>query len=82
MEVYRSLSLSQTHTAGLLCTSDQLVAEAATYATDEHNYALCGTRSRYPSNLSVSAYLHADRTATSITSKIQLLNGINGDVTV
>jgi hypothetical protein len=61
--------------------SDQLVAEANTYSKDEHIHALCGVRTRDSSYPAVSAYLLVHRTATSITNMIQLLNGINGDVT-
>jgi hypothetical protein len=33
VDVSRSLTIRSTHTVGLLCTSDQLVAQAATYTT-------------------------------------------------
>jgi len=46
-----------------------------------NTHAICGARTRDPSN-QAAADLRVDNTTTSIASMIQLLNGIvNGDIT-
>jgi hypothetical protein len=53
-EVSKSHTLRHTHPVGILWTSDQLVAEAATYTTQQTQetnfHALSGIRTRDPSN--------------------------------
>ena len=62
--IHAALLLRQTNTLGLLCTSDQLVAEAATYTTHTRHEYPCPQRDSNPrSQQSSGRYDHTYRGA-------------------
>ena len=68
---------THTHTRARARSSQRpLPTQLRTNTTDEHIHVLWGPRTRDRSSPAALAYLRVDRTATSTTSMIQLLNGI------
>jgi hypothetical protein len=66
VEVSRSHTIRHTHPIGLLLTSDQLIAEVATYTTQNKHKERCGIRTRDTSNqkaadLRLRPHGHLDR---------------------